>query len=156
MAEEKAQLSEEEMKILMEKEAKEMEQRYDNLFKELEEGGYFDQTYSKDSRVDIPGSLFNSFIWFVNEQSKHMNSVRQVLGVIDNTLSGLSNNVNEMTMRLMEQHKNNVDNGATISLDEQREEDAVDTVNEIERPKKKSSKGKKKASVKVVSKEATE
>jgi hypothetical protein len=153
MAEEKRQLTEEEMKESMANEAKKMEERYDQLFKELEDGGYFDQTYAKDSKVEIPGSLFNSFIWFVNEQSKHMNSVRQVLGVIDSTLNGLSNNVNAMTMRLMEQHKENVDSGNTISLDQQKEEDAVETVNEIQRPEKKSSKGKKKASVKVVSKE---
>ena len=145
----KTQMSEEQLRAAMEKEAQEMEERYDKLFNELEEGGYFNQTYGADSKVEIPGALFNSFIWFVNNQSKHLNSVRSVLSVVDNTLSGLSTNINEMTMRLMEQHKANVDAGATISMDEQMEEDAKEEIKVTEAPAKK--KAKKKATIKVAS-----
>ena len=138
---EKRQMSEVELKEAMEKEAQQMEERYEKLFSELESGGYFNQTYGADSKVEIPGSLFNSFIWFVNNQAKHLNSVRSVLAVVDNTLSGLSTNVNEMTMRLMEQHKVNVDAGATISMDEQMQEDAKEEIKVTEKPVRK--KGKK-------------
>lgn len=150
MAEEKDYKTEEELKIAMEKEAQAMEERYDKLFEELEEGDYFNQTYSDTSKVELPGSLFNSFIWFVNNQSKHLNSVRSVLSVIDNTLAGLSTNTSEMTMRLMEQHKANVDAGVTISVDAQMKEDAKENIKEIkdEAPKKKNVK-KKKATIKV-------
>jgi hypothetical protein len=151
MAEEKEELdktemSPEQLQEAMAKEAKEMEERYDELFNQLEEGGYFNQTYGADSKVEIPGPLFNSFIWFVNNQSKHINSVRSVLSVVDNTLSGLSTNINEMTMRLMEQHKGNVDAGATISMDDQMEEDAKEEIKVTAKPKNKK---KKKATIKV-------
>lgn len=139
-------LTEEQLREAMENEAKKMEEMYDNLFEEMEKGGYFDQTYSKDSKVEIPGSLFNSFIWFVNDKSKHINSMRNVIKVIDDTLAGLSNNINHMTMNLMEQHKNNVDAGATISVKDQKVEDAKEEIVEVKEEKPKN---KKKARIKV-------
>jgi len=129
--EEKTQMSEEQLKEAMLKEREEIEKVYDELFEELEKGGYFNQTYSKDSQITIPGSLFNSFIYFCHVQAKHLNSVQSVMTMVQQTVTGLGNNVSDMTMRLMEQHKINVDNGFTITMEEMDEEDAKENIKEI-------------------------
>jgi hypothetical protein len=134
------QMSQEQLQEAMLQERAEMDQKYDELFDQLEKGGYFKQTYGKDSRVTIPGSIFNSFIYFCHLQAKHLHSVQSVLNVIQQTVTGLGNNVSDMTIRLMEQHKENVDAGYTITMDQMDEEDAQENIKEIiidEKPKRK-------------------
>jgi len=58
------QMNQEQLQEAMLNERAEMDKKYDELFDQLEKGGYFKQTYGKDSKVTIPGSLFNSFIYF--------------------------------------------------------------------------------------------
>jgi hypothetical protein len=134
------QMNESQLQEAMEKERVEMDRKYDELFDQLEQGGYFKQTYAKDSKVTIPGSLFNSFIYFAHLQAKHLHSIQSVMNVIQQTVTGLGNGVSEMTIRLMEQHKENVDLGYTISAEQMDEEDAKELINEIiveEKPKRK-------------------
>lgn len=134
------QMDQNQLQEAMEKERVEMDRKYDELFDELEKGGYFKQTYSKDSKVTIPGSLFNSFIYFCHLQAKHLHSVQSVMNVIQQTVTGLGNNVSDMTIRLMEQHKENVDMGYTISAEQMDEQDAEELIQEIiveEKPKRK-------------------
>lgn len=133
------QMTEEQLKEAMLKENQEMEKKYDELFEELDKGGYFKQTYSKDSQVTIPGSLFNSFIYFCHVQGKNLHQIQSVLTMIQQTVTGLGTNVSDMTVRLMEQHKENVDAGYTVSSEEMDEEDAKENIKEIvveEKPKK--------------------
>ena len=117
----------------MEQEPKEILETYDKLFEELEEGGYFNMTYGKDSEVTIPGSLFNSFIFYIHSQSKNIASTRNVISVLDQTLKGLQVNTADMTVRLMKQHKTNVDNGWAISQEEMDKEDAQEEIKELEK-----------------------
>jgi hypothetical protein len=134
------QMNQEQLQEAMLNERAEMDKKYDELFDQLEKGGYFKQTYGKDSKVTIPGSLFNSFIYFCHLQAKHLHSVQSVLSVIQQTVTGLGNNVSDMTIRLMEQHKENADAGYTVTMDQMDEEDAQENIKEIiidEKPKSK-------------------
>jgi hypothetical protein len=138
--ENKEQMTEEQLKEAMLQENQEMEKKYDELFEELDKGGYFKQTYSKDSMVTIPGGLFNSFIYFCHIQGRNLHQIQGVLNMIQQTVTGLGSNVSDMTIRLMEQHKQNVDSGLTISTEEMDEEDAKENIKEIiveDKPKKK-------------------
>jgi hypothetical protein len=125
--------TEEAMRAQMEVDMKALGAKYDELFEQLDKGNYFKQTYAPDSSVIIPGPLFSSFVNFVNSEMQTMYSVQSTLKILMNTGDAIINNISSMTIRLMEQHKSNVDTGVTISMEELDKIDAKEKVQEVDK-----------------------
>ena len=130
--------TEDQLKNLMLKESEAIAEKYDELFKKLEEGNYFKQTYAKDSTVVIPGQLFSSFVNFVNSQMQTMYTMQSTMQILLNTGDAIITNLSKMTISLMEAHMANVDSGSTISGEEMDKLDAKQNIKEIvdTKPKK--------------------
>jgi|TARA_R110000772_G_scaffold47429_9_gene108467 hypothetical protein len=143
--------TEADMRAKMEADMKEIGARYDELFEQLDKGDYFKQAYAPGSTVVIPGKLFSSFVNFVNAEMQTMHSMQSTLQILMNTGDAIINNVSSMTISLMEQHKENVDNGITVSGAELDKLDAKELVVEVDKdgkPIAKKAPAKKKASAK--------
>ena len=125
--------TEEQMRAQMEADMKAIGEKYDDLFEQLDKGGYFKQTYAPDSTVIIPGPLFSSFVNFVNAEMQTLYSLQSTLQILMNTGDAMINNVSAMTIKLMEQHKANVDTGVTISTEEMDKLDAKEKVKEVDK-----------------------
>lgn len=128
---EKEVKNEEQLKALMTEESEKIMKEYDDLFEELDKGGYFTESYTDDSVVMVPGKLFMSFVNFVNSQLQTLYSVQKSNQILLNTGDAMITNVSHMTVQLMKQHKANVDNGVTISKEEMDALDAKKKVVEI-------------------------
>jgi len=125
--------TEADMRARMEADMKKIGERYDELFEQLDKGDYFKQTYGPDSVVIIPGKLFSSFVNFVNAEMQTMYSLQSTLQILMNTGDAMINNISAMTIKLMEQHKANVDVGVTISVEELDKLDAKELVKDVDK-----------------------
>lgn len=133
----------EKLRELQQVEMDALNKRYDELFDELDAGGYFKQGYSDESVVQIPGKLFGSFVNFVQSQMQTLYAIGSTINILQNTNQALITNVSNMTISLMEQHKANVDIGATTSMEELDKEDAKKRVKEVPHVDSKKKKSKK-------------
>lgn len=114
--------------------------KYDELYDQLVEGGYFKEGYSDDSVVQVPGKLFGEFVNFVSAQMQTLHSVGGSIQILHNTNEALITNLSHMTIRLMEQHKTNVDTGATTPFEEMDKEDAKKNIKLAKETPKKATK----------------
>lgn len=135
----------EKLRKLQQIEMEAMNKRYDELFDELDAGGYFKQGYSDESVVQIPGKLFGSFVNFIQSQMQTLYAVGSTIEILQNTNQALITNVSNMTVRLMEQHKANVDIGSTTSMEELDKEDAKKHIKEVTHDASSKKKNSKKA-----------
>ena len=128
-----------ELVAMQQAETEAINKKYDELFDQLAEGGYFKQGYGDDSVVQIPGKLFGEFVNFVNAQMQTLYAVGSTIEIMNNTNNSMITNLSHMTIRLMEQHKANVDAGATTSMEELDKEDAKKNIKVAKKTEKKKS-----------------
>jgi hypothetical protein len=121
-----------------------LEKEYNDIFQQLEEGEYLGHGYADDAVVIIPGPLFSSFINFVSAQMQTLHAVGSTIEILQNTNDAMITNLSEMTVRLMRQHKANVDAGATLTSEQMDIQDAKKHIKEVpqDEAKKKPSKAK--------------
>lgn len=117
-----------------------LEKDYNEIFAQLEEGGYLGHGYADDSVVMVPGPLFSSFINFISSQMQTLHTVGSTIEILQNTNDALITNLSEMTVRLMRQHKANVDAGVTLTSEQMDEADAKKHIKEVPTSEKKESK----------------
>lgn len=116
-------------------------EEYDQLFDDLDKGGYFKHGYAPGEKIEMDGTLFNQFVNFVNKSMQVHYSVGESLNILQNTNEAMITRLSAMTIQLMKQHKENVDNGSTKTHEELDKIDAKVNVSEAEaKPRKKTKK----------------
>lgn len=123
----------------------EYETSLDALFDELDKGDYFKQSYAPGSKVELDGTLFASLINFINDHKRSLYSVQQMLNLLTTTVDAMLTDNAAVTIELMKAHRDNVDNGNSVSMEEMDKIDAKENIKEIivEEKKPKKSKMKK-------------
>lgn len=117
------------------KQSEELNKRFDELLDKLEKVGGLNQSYSKDSVVEVPGPLFASFINFVSMNKKTLEQVTQTMEAVTKHVSDAIEialiDSQQMTVAVMEQHIKLVEQGKTSSPEEMDKEDAEHKVQKI-------------------------
>lgn len=118
------------------KQREELDKRFDILLEQLETVGGLNQSYSKDSVVEIPGPLFASFINFVAMNKRTLEQVthtmEQVTSHVKDAMDIALIDSQQMTVAVMEQHINLVKQGKTVSPEVLDAEDAEVRVNKLD------------------------
>jgi len=111
-------------------------EEYDVLLKEMEKVGAGEQSYSKDSTIEIPGPLFSSFVNFVSHNKRALSEINNSLTMFINQINSaieLSLTDNDaLTVAILEQHIEQVKKGATVSNKVIEQENAEVKIGEIE------------------------
>jgi len=118
------------------------EEELNNLFDELEKGGYYKRTYGKGSRVEMDGTLFGSLINFINDHKRSLYTIQQMLNLLATTSDAMLTDNASVTIELMKVHKENVDAGNSISMEDMDKEDAKEKIKVVTPKGKATKKGK--------------
>lgn len=106
-------------------------EQFDALLTKLQEAKYQNQGYSVDSRVNISGELFGDFLNFVASTKSMLESVEKANQVIERMATFVLEEGSKMTVRLMEAHITNIEEGNTVSHEVLDEKDAEVKIQEI-------------------------
>jgi hypothetical protein len=112
--------------------SEEKKDQFVELMKKLEQPEYANRGYSKDSTVTIPGSLFADFVNTVSFVKQTLQSIEKSAEATLSVASHLNEQTAKLTVRLMEAHVANIENGSTISNEELDKEDAVADIQPIQ------------------------
>lgn len=115
----------------LEAETQEVGDRLDALWAKMSEGNYMNQGYAADSKVEISGELFQSFINHVASSKKVVDSIKQAFDLITKSIDATILDQSKMTVHLMEQHIVNVDAGNTVSNEVLDKADAKVKIQEV-------------------------
>ena len=114
----------------------ELDKRFDTLLEKLETVGGLNQSYSKDSVVEIPGPLFASFINFVSMNKRTLEQVTETMEAVTKHVANAMDialiDSQQMTVAIMEEHIKLVEAGKTSSPEELDKEDAEVKVQKID------------------------
>lgn len=108
---------------------------YDVLLDELTEIKGMNQSYSRDSTIEIPGSLFASFINYVSYSKQTLeqinNSMTMFMNQIHNVVDvSLTDNV-ALTLEIIKEHIKQVKAGKTVDNSVIEKEDSEAKIREI-------------------------
>lgn len=118
------------------KEREEMNARFDALMQKMEEGNYGNQGYSRESEITMPGALFADFLNITSQVKGVLESMDKGLEQMIRTSELTQNNMAKLTIRLMEQHIQNVEDGNTSSQEALDQEDSEKKIKPIDKKKK--------------------
>ena len=106
-------------------------EQFDALMAKLQETKYQNQGYEVGSRVNISGELFGDFLNFVASTKSMLESIEKANRVIEQTSTFVLEEGSKMTIRLMEAHVTNIEEGNTTTFDKLDEKDAEVKIQEI-------------------------
>lgn len=112
------------------------EKELDELYDQLEEGGYFDRTYAEGSKVQMDGPMLASLVNFINDHKRTLYSMQQIMNVALTTIDAMLADNAAVTIELMKIHRDNVDAGNSISQAEMDKLDAKEKIKEVPVAKK--------------------
>lgn len=115
------------------KEREEMNTRFDMLISKMEEGNYGNQGYGQGSSITMPGALFADFLNITSQVKGVMESMDKGLEQMIRTSEITQNNMAKLTIRLMEQHIQNVEDGNTLSQEELDQEDSKEKIKPVDK-----------------------
>lgn len=107
------------------------EKELDELYDQLEEGNYFNQTYAEGSKVEMDGPMLASLVNFINDHKRTLYSMQQIMNVALTTIDAMLADNAAVTIELMKIHKNNVDAGNSVSMEEMDKIDAKEKIKEV-------------------------
>lgn len=111
------------------------EKELNELFDELEKGGYYKRTYGEGSKVEMDGTLFASLINFINDHKRSLYTIQQMLNLLATTSEAMLTDNASVTIEFMKVHKENVDAGNSISMEDMDKADAKEKI-KVVAPKK--------------------
>lgn len=136
MSEEKKEPTGEEILEQSRKNREEINKRFDVLMEKMEEEGYNKQGYGTEDEVNMPGVLFADFLNIISQTKRVMELTDKSLEQIIRQSEMTQNNIAELTLDLMEQHVQNVEDGNTSSMEELDKADAEKKIKPVKKKKK--------------------
>jgi hypothetical protein len=105
--------TQEEVKKNLKLQRREFDKRYKKLLARLTALESEKHVYTKDSKVEISGSLFADFINTIAYSKQYLERVKGVLSMAETTIEGLLDQNAQLTLDLMDAHVNNIESGIT-------------------------------------------
>ena len=110
---------------------KEIDEKYENLVKELSEKGYDRMSYPEGSEISIPGPLFAKFINYMNTNKKTLENLETSFNVLLRVIDASFTANDEFVLELMQQHITNCEAGKTVTAQEMDKQDAKSRIKKV-------------------------